>query len=89
MSDSKEIKMRNVLIAAPSYDGKVEAWHAFALMETAKIGLTKNINVMPLYVSYDALVQRARNDIFQVAANSDIDDLFFIDTDVDWNPADF
>lgn len=81
--------MRQVLIAAPSYDGKVNVWHATALLETAKIGLTKDINVSAVYMSYDALVQRARNDIFKLAYDAKVDDLVFIDCDVDWNPADF
>jgi hypothetical protein len=81
--------MRTVLIAAPSYDGKVNVWHATALLETAKIGLTKDINVSAVYMSYDALVQRARNDIFKLAYDAKVDDLVFIDCDVDWNPADF
>lgn len=82
-------KMRNVLVAAPSYDGKVNVWHATALSETAKIGLTKGINVMAVYMSYDALVQRARNDVFKLAVDSNVDDLVFIDCDVDWQPSDF
>lgn len=89
MSDCEENRMRNVLVAAPSYDGQVSVWHATALNETSKIGLTRNINVLPLYMSYDALVQRARNDIFKAAHDAQVDDLMFIDCDVDWHPADF
>jgi len=81
--------MRTVLVAAPSYDGKVNVWHATALLETAKIGLTKDINVVAVYMSYDALVQRARNDIFKLAVDNNVDDLVFIDCDVDWAPHDF
>lgn len=81
--------MRQVLVAAPSYDGKVNVWHATALNETSKLGLTKDINVSAVYMSYDALVQRARNDIFKLAYDAQIDDLVFIDCDVDWNPHDF
>jgi len=81
--------MRTVLVAAPSYDGKVNVWHATALAETSKIGLTKDINVVAVYMSYDALVQRARNDIFKLAYDNKVDDLMFIDCDVDWNPDDF
>jgi len=81
--------MRNVMIAAPSYDGTITVWHASSLSETCKMGLTKNINVFCIYMSYDALVQRARNDIVQLALEYDVDDLVFIDTDVDWNPEDF
>lgn len=77
------------MIAAPSYDGTITVWHASSLSETCKLGLTKDINVFCIYMSYDALVQRARNDIVQLAIESDVDDLFFIDCDVDWNPEDF
>lgn len=85
MSDQK---VRTVLISAPSYDGKVNVWHATALTETVKIGLTKNINIFTVYMSYDALVQRARNDIFKLAYDNKVDDLVFIDCDVDWRPSD-
>lgn len=86
---TEETRMRNVLVAAPSYDGKVNVWHATALNETAKIGLANGINVLAVYMSYDALVQRARNDIFKLAVDGSVDDLVFIDCDVDWNPMDF
>jgi hypothetical protein len=81
--------MRNVMISAPSYDGTITVWHASSLSETCKLGLTKDINVFCIYMSYDALVQRARNDIVQLALDSNVDDLVFIDTDVDWSPEDF
>lgn len=81
--------IRNVMIAAPSHDGAVNVWHAAALAETCKIGLTKNINVFPIYMSFDSLVQRARNDIIKLAIETGVDDLVFIDTDQDWNPEDF
>lgn len=85
----EQSKMRTVMIASPSHDGKVNVWHASALTETCKIGLTKGINVVCVYMSYDALVQRARNDIFKLALDSKVDDLVFIDCDIDWNPNDF
>ena len=87
--ENTEQKLRTVLLAAPSYDGTINVWHATALAETCKIGLTKNINVIPVYMSYDSLVQRARNDIFKLAIDMQVDDLFFVDSDQDWNPADF
>ena len=84
-----ENRMRVVMLASPSFDGSVSAFHASSLSETCKIGLTKNINVIAVYMSYDALVQRARNDIVQLAIEANVDDLFFIDSDQDWNPEDF
>jgi hypothetical protein len=87
--NSEEQKMRSVMLASPSHDGKVDVWHAAALAETCKIGVANGINVIPIYMSYDALVQRARNDIFKLAADSKVDDLVFIDCDQDWYPMDF
>ena len=80
--------MRNVMIAAPSHDGNVNVWYVFALAETIKLGLARNINISPIFVSFDSLVQRARNDIVRIALDSGVDDLVFIDTDQDWNPED-
>lgn len=77
------------MIAAPSHDGTVNVWHASALSETVKLGLTKDINVFAIYMSFDSLVQRARNDLIKLAIEADVDDLVFIDTDQDWNPQDF
>lgn len=77
------------MIAAPSYDGTITVWHASSLSETCKLGLTKDINVFAIYMSYDSLVQRARNDIIQLALETEVDDLVFIDCDVDWSPEDF
>tara|TARA_R110000823_G_scaffold312381_2_gene438993 strand:+ start:1033 stop:1689 length:657 start_codon:yes stop_codon:yes gene_type:complete len=81
--------MKNVMIAAPSYDGTLTVWHASALSETCKMGLAKDINIYAIYMSYDSLVQRARNDIIQLALEHEVDDLVFIDCDVDWTPEDF
>jgi len=82
--------MRTVLLAAPSYDGKAEVWHIAALNETTKLCLRNGIDLKVVYMAYDSLVQRARNDIAKlVVEDSSIDDLFMVDCDVDWNPSDF
>jgi hypothetical protein len=80
---------RTVMLAAPSYDGRVNVWHAAALAQTCKMGLSQGIDVIPIYMSYDSLVQRARNDLAQLAIDAQVDDLFFVDCDQDWNPEDF
>jgi hypothetical protein len=80
--------MRKVIIAAPSIDGKVNVWHASALAETSKMGVNFGVNFIAIYMSFDSLLQRARNDIFKLAYESQVDDLIFIDSDIDWNPQD-
>ena len=86
--DPEQKKMRTVMVAGPSYDGNVNVYYASALAECCKIGLVHNINIIPFYIAYDALIQRARNDIFKIAYETQVDDLIFIDCDIDWNPTD-
>ena len=42
--------------------------------------------IQPVYMSYDSLVQRARNDLVRLALDEKFDDLIFIDSDQEWNP---
>ena len=84
--------MRKVLIGTPCYDGKTDAWYNNSLMKTVKRSYdtyNKEIFIHAIYVSYDSLVQRARNSLFQMMLTGDWTDLFFIDSDTEWNPDDF
>jgi hypothetical protein len=81
--------MKTVLLSAPSYDGKTDVWHTTALVESAKLCLANNINLIPIYLSYDSLVQRARNDVMKMMIdNENFDELVMADCDVDWSPED-
>lgn len=78
--------MRRVLIGTPSYDGRIDVWFANSLLSTVKMSYEKDVFVHAIYVSYDSLVQRARNSLFKLALEGGYDDLFFIDSDVEWEP---
>ena len=78
--------MRRVLIGTPSYDGRVDVWFANSLIETVKQAEKKGIFVHAIYTSYDSLVQRARNSLIKLAIDGKYDDLFFIDSDTEWEP---
>jgi glycosyltransferase involved in cell wall biosynthesis len=78
--------MRKVLIGTPAYDGRVDVWFANALVNTVRMSYEKETIVVPVYMAYDSLVQRARNDLVRLALEEDFDDLIFIDSDVEWNP---
>lgn len=78
--------MRRVLIGTPSYDGRIDVWFANSLLSTVKMSYEKDVYVHAIYVSYDSLVQRARNSLFKIAIEGGYDDLFFIDSDVEWEP---
>lgn len=81
--------MRRVLIGTPSYDGSVNVWFANSLLETIKMSSEKEIFIHAIYTSYDSLIQRARNSLFRIAIDQKYDDLFFIDSDVEWKAEDF
>ena len=79
--------MRKVLIGTPAYDGRVDVWYANSLVNTIRLSYEKNITIVPVYMAYDSLVQRARNDLVKLAIEEDFDDLIFIDADQEWDPA--
>ena len=78
--------MRRVLIGTPSYDGRIDVWFANSLIQTVKIAEKKGIFVHAIYTSYDSLIQRARNSLFRLTLQGNYDDLFFIDSDCEWEP---
>jgi len=78
--------MRRVLIGTPSYDGRIDVWFANSLLGTVKLAYEKEIFVHAIYTSYDSLIQRARNSLFKLAIDGGYDDLFFIDSDAEWEP---
>ena len=74
---------RKVMIGSPSYDGRIDVWYANSLVNTVKLSFEKDVEITPMWVSFDALIQRARNDTIQLAIEMDVDDLIFIDTDIE------
>jgi len=82
-------KKRKVLVGTPCYDGSIDVWYAHSLMQTIKMSAELNIEIIPIWLSYDALVQRARNDIIALVREMDCDDIVFIDADIEWLPEHF
>jgi hypothetical protein len=52
---------RKVLIATPAHDGRLDVWYTTSLVNTIRVAQANDIFVHPVFMSYDALVQRARN----------------------------
>jgi hypothetical protein len=46
----------------------------------------KDVEITPMWVSFDALLQRARNDTIHIALDGDFDDMIWIDSDIEWEP---
>lgn len=77
------------MIGTPCYDGKLDVWYTNSLVNTIKMSYDRDIEITPIWVSFDALIQRARNDTIQIALDGDYDDLIWIDSDIEWQPESF
>jgi hypothetical protein len=55
-------------------------------MNTIKLAEEHDVEIIPIWVSFDALIQRCRNDTLALALMQDCDDLIWIDTDIEWEP---
>lgn len=80
-------KPKKVLIATPAYDGRLDVWYCNALVNTIRLAQANNIILVPVFMSYDALVQRARNDLVALAVQDKFDAMIFIDSDMEWDPS--
>ena len=78
--------MKKILVGTPAHDGRVEVYYVNSLIQTIEYMKSKMYEVMPIFMSYDSLVQRARNDLIKIAIEGDFDYLFFIDSDMTWEP---
>lgn len=78
--------MKRILIATPSYDGTVDVWYASALHQTTLLGIENGVYFHPVFMSYDALIQRSRNDLMAIAKQEEFDGILWIDADVEWHP---
>ena len=75
-----------VLIATPSYDGRLDVWYTTSLVNSVRIAQENGIFLHPVFMSYDALVQRARNDLFRLAIEGEYDAVVWVDGDLEWHP---
>lgn len=76
---------RKVMIGTLSYDGRVDVRYVDALLNTLR-QTGPDVNLIPIFMSYDSLIQRARNDTVAMALKNGFDDLIFIDSDIEWDP---
>ena len=75
------------MIGTPCYDGRLDVWYVNSLMNTVKQSSDYDIEIIPIWVSFDALLQNARNDTVYIALLDNVDDLIWIDSDIEWDPA--
>lgn len=87
----KEISRRRVMIATPvkSIENGISPYFADALTPTIKSAANLGIEIFPVY-DLNTPLQFARNVLLAIAVQSPlISDMFWIDSDVGWNPDHF
>lgn len=78
--------IRKVLIATPALDGRLDVWYTNSLVNSIRVTQANNIFLHPVFMSFDALLQRARNDLFKIAVDGQYDCMIWIDSDMEWDP---
>ena len=78
--------MRKVIIGTPTHSGTVHVEFMDSLIQTIRMSIDRKIDIYPVQICGDALVQRSRNDLMAMAIENNCDDIIFIDSDQQWNP---
>lgn len=76
---------RRVVIGTPMHDGRCEAEYAYSLVETIRLCTQSGVDVRPVFWPGEALVQKARCHLAEIALKAEAD-LVFIDADQGWKP---
>lgn len=77
---------KKVMIATPCNDGKVCLEYALSLCDTIKFCGENGIEICPVFLGNESILQIARNDLIKIAFDAGVD-MIWIDADMQWNPA--
>jgi hypothetical protein len=76
----------HVWIGTPAYDGKVQTDFAMALAETCQLATAFGIRVTVCILRNMAFIDMARNHLARLFLETDATHLFFIDSDLEFEP---
>lgn len=79
-------ELRRVLIATPALDGKVQAWYTDSLVNSIKVCAANGIDLLPVILIDESILPMARNELFNIAHQQEVESLVFIDADQIWDP---
>jgi hypothetical protein len=77
--------MKNILIATPCLDQKVDAYFVHSLCESIKLGLQNDLNIRCVFLANESILPMARNELFALAYIENYDTMVFIDDDEYWD----
>ena len=87
--NDKTVGMRRVMIGTPLYDGKVELDYMMSVFQTLEFCALNEIQMNLKTIVGCSLIQKARDELFRMAYEAEVDDLIFIDSDQCWSQKDF
>jgi hypothetical protein len=81
--------MRKIMVGTPSSDGKVELDFMMSFFQTMELCVLNDIQLTLKTIVGCSLIQKARDELFRIAYENEVDDLIFIDADQAWTQKDF
>ena len=81
--------MKHIMIGTPVYDWKVEVDFMQSIFQTMELCMLNDIQLTLKSVIGCSLIQKARDELFRMAYEAEVDDLIFIDADQAWTQKDF
>jgi hypothetical protein len=73
------------MVATPCTTGKVYAEYTSCLVDSIKLCALNGIDLCPVFLGNESIIQIARNDLINIAYHAGVD-LIWIDYDMTWNP---
>ena len=76
---------KQVLIATPCLDQKVDAYFVHSLCQSIKLGIQPDIDIRCVFLANESILPMARNELFKLGYEEDYDVMVFIDDDEYWD----
>jgi hypothetical protein len=76
-------------VATPAYDGKVQTDFAMSVAESCQVAALMGINVTVCMMRNGAFIDLSRNNFVRLFLETECTHLFFIDSDLKWEPRAF
>ena len=76
----------HAFVATPAYNGKVDTDYAIALAESCQMATMHGIRVTAVVISNSCFIDLCRNTLVAMFLKTDCTHLFFIDSDLRWEP---
>jgi len=86
--NQQEVRSK-AFIATPAYDGKVHTDYAVSLAETCQLATNHDVGIIASVMGNGAFIELARNSFAKMFLETDCTHLFFIDSDLRWEPRAF